>query len=182
MAHKFVQNATWLEKRRSMLPSQWWSLLLQDLSQGKNVCVCGFWSFTGRAVSCKALLWPFSNWERLENSLAVTSTSLSCLTDGARWTVSLRSPCVLPANFFSVLNDFYSTFWAAPVNLILSSCDLTQFPGEWSVKVQLSSSVLQTLRLMVLERGAHGSTAACAWFLSGSVTGEVHVLAEVSSW
>lgn len=104
----------------------------------------GLWllSLMGRAISCKALLWPFSNWERLENSLAAACTGLSCLTDWTRWTVSLRSSSVLPANFFSVLNDFYSTFWAAPVNLVLSSsCDLTQFPGEWSVKVQLAFPV-----------------------------------------
>lgn len=104
----------------------------------------GLWllSLMGRAISCKALLWPFSNWERLEISLAAASTGLSCPTDWTRWTVSLRSSCVLPANFSSMLNDFYSTFWAAPVNLILSSsCDLTQFPGEWSVKVQLAFSV-----------------------------------------
>lgn len=128
--------------KRSVLPSLWWSLLLQELSPAKKCIDLWLLSLMGRAISCKALLWPFSNWERLENSLAAASTGLSCLTDWTRWTVSLRSSCVLPANFFSMPNDFYSTFWGAPVNLRLSSsCDLTQLPGEWSVKVQLAFSV-----------------------------------------
>lgn len=60
-----VQNAAQLGKR-SALPSHWWSLLLQELSLGKNAWVCGFCLLLGRAIFCKALLWPFSNWERLE--------------------------------------------------------------------------------------------------------------------
>lgn len=35
-----VQNAAQLGKR-SVLPSHWWSLLLQELSRGKNAWVCG---------------------------------------------------------------------------------------------------------------------------------------------
>lgn len=72
---------------------------------GKNVQVCAFsqWSLVGRAISCKALLWPFSSWERLENSLAAACRILSCPTDWARWTISLRSSCVLPANFLCLM-------------------------------------------------------------------------------
>lgn len=70
---------------------------------GKTLQVCSFSNLSplGIAIFLKALFWPFSIWERLENSLDTACQILSCPTDSARWTTSLRSACFASQLLFS---------------------------------------------------------------------------------